>query len=245
MTQAFLRWGSLLALLIIWQLTIGWFSPQDLPSPLTVLQSLLWHTTQGTLLDDLWITVTRVLLSFTMAMVLGCIIGIMMGANRTFNLIGDGALLILLNVPALVTIILAYIWFGLVESAAILAVVINKFPVVVITMREGARNIDNDLIDVARVFALPKHRLFFKVYLPQLYPYIMTSARNGLSLIWKIVLVVELLGRSDGIGFALHSFFQFFDIASILAYTFAFVIVIFVIEALAFRPLDKVVARGR
>ena len=101
-------------------------------------------------------------------------------------------------------------------------------------MREGARNIDNDLIDVARVFALPKHRLFFKVYLPQLYPYIMTSARNGLSLIWKIVLVVELLGRSDGIGFALHSFFQFFDIASILAYTFAFVIVIFVIEALAF-----------
>ena len=135
--------------------------------------------------------------------------------------------------PALVTIILAYIWFGLVESAAILAVVINKFPVVVITMREGAHNIDNDLIDVARVFALPKHRLFLKVYLPQLYPYIMTSARNGLSLIWKIVLVVELLGRSDGIGFALHSF-SVFDIASILAYTFAFVIVIFVIEALAF-----------
>ena len=75
-----------------------------------MLQSLLWHTTQGTLLDDLWITVTR-LLSFTMAMVLGCIIGMMM-ANRTFNLIGDGALLILLNVLMLVAIILAYIWLG-------------------------------------------------------------------------------------------------------------------------------------
>lgn len=245
MTQTVLRWGSLFTLLIIWQLSVWWFSPQDLPSPVAVMQSLVWHIDQGTLLNDLWVTVTRVLISFACAMVLGCIIGIMMGANRTVNLIGDGLLLILLNIPALVTIILAYIWFGLVEAAAILAVVINKFPVVVITMREGARNIDEGLLDVGRVFTIPKRTLFLQVYLPQLYPYIMTSARNGLSLIWKIVLVVELLGRSDGIGFALHSFFQFFDIASILAYTCAFVMVIFVLEAIAFRPLDKVIARGR
>lgn len=245
MTQNLLRWGSLAVLLIFWQLSVWLFSPQDLPSPVAVMHSLWWHLVQGTLLTDLWITVTRVLVSFAFAMVLGCIVGIMMGANRTFNVLGDGLLIILLNVPALVTIILAYIWFGLIEAAAILAVVINKFPVVVITMREGARNIDEGLLDVARVFALPKRTLFFQVYLPQLYPYIMTSARNGLSLIWKIVLVVELLGRSDGIGFALHSFFQFFDIASILAYTCAFVLVIFVLEAVAFRPLDKVIARGR
>jgi NitT/TauT family transport system permease protein len=73
----------------------------------------------------------------------------------------------------------------------------------------------------------------------------MAAARNGLSLIWKIVLVVELLGRSDGIGFSLHSLFQFFDIAGIMAYTAAFMCVMFVIEALVMRPLDKVIARGR
>ena len=43
-------------------------------------------------------------------------------------------------------------------------------------------------------------KLLIKVIFPQLYPYLMSSARSGLSLIWKIVLVVELLGRSEGVG---------------------------------------------
>ena len=87
-------------------------------------------------------------------------------------------------------------------------------------------------------------QVFFKVFLPQLYPYIMASVRLCLSLIWKIVLVVELLGRSDGVGFALNTLFQFFDIAGILAYTLAFVLIVLLIEILFFKPFDKLVARG-
>ena len=67
----------------------------------------------------------------------------------------------------------------------------------------------------------------------------MSASRSGLSLIWKIVLVVELLGRSNGVGFKLYGFFQFFDISGILAYTFAFVIVIIIIEFIFVRPLEK------
>ncbi len=78
-----------------------------------------------------------------------------------------------------------------------------------------------------------------KILLPQLYPYVLSSARSGLSLIWKIVLVVELLGRSDGVGFKLYGFFQFFDIAGILAYTLVFVLLIIFVEFLIVRPFEK------
>jgi len=111
-------------------------------------------------------------------------------------------------------------------------------------IREGARVVDQDLLAVAKVYKLSPSTTFFKVFLPQIYPYIMASARAGLSLIWKIVLVVELLGRSDGVGFALNTLFQFFDIAGILAYTFAFIAVVLVIETVLFRPLDKLTSRG-
>ena len=131
----------------------------------------------------------------------------------------DGWLVLGLNIPALVTIILCYVWFGLTDVAAITAVAINKIPTVIVTVREGARAVDRQLLEVAEVFRLSRTRTLFKVYLPQLYPYLMAAARSGLALIWKIVLVVELLGRSEGIGFQLHVFFQFFDIAGILAYT--------------------------
>jgi NitT/TauT family transport system permease protein len=53
------------------------------------------------------------------------------------------------------------------------------------------------------------------------------------------VLVVELLGRSDGVGFQLGVFFQFFDITSILAYSFAFIAVVMGIELFVLAPLDR------
>jgi len=53
------------------------------------------------------------------------------------------------------------------------------------------------------------------------------------------VLVVELLGRSNGVGFQLNVFFQFFDITGILAYTLVFAAVVLLIEALAMRPLER------
>jgi NitT/TauT family transport system permease protein len=66
-----------------------------------------------------------------------------------------------------------------------------------------------------------------------------------LALIWKIILVVELLGRSNGMGYQLHLFFQLFDVASILAYTIAFVAIIQLIELMILKPLDKKSLRWR
>ena len=83
------------------------------------------------------------------------------------------------------------------------------------------------------------------IVLPQLFPFLVAAARSGLSLIWKIVLVVELLGRSNGVGFQLYVFFQLFDVASILAYTLAFVAVVQVIELTILQPMERRANRWR
>ena len=62
------------------------------------------------------------------------------------------------------------------------------------------------------------------------------AARSGLALIWKIVLVVELLGRSNGVGFQIEIYFQLFDVTMILAYTLAFILVVQTIEWAALQP---------
>lgn len=240
-------YGRLLILIILastWQFIAWLVNSSDFPSLLIVMESFIYHLFEGDMLVNLSVTLTRVFISFVIAMILGVFIGILMGTSRRLNQLTDSLLIIALNIPALVTILLCYIWFGLVESAAIIAVVINKIPTVVVLIREGARVVNEDLLNVAKVYKLSLSKTFFKVFLPQLYPYIMASARSGLSLIWKIVLVVELLGRSDGVGFALNTLFQFFDIAGILAYTFAFISIVLVIENLIFRPLDKLIAKG-
>ena len=72
-----------------------------------------------------------------------------MGRVAARRRLGQPWLVFFLNLPALVTIILAYIWIGLVESAAILAVALNKIPNVVVTVREGARALDRGLLEMA------------------------------------------------------------------------------------------------
>jgi NitT/TauT family transport system permease protein len=178
-------------------------------------------------------------------MIIGISFGILMGLYSKINDILDFLLIIGLNLPALVTIIICYIWFGLSDFAALLAVILNKVPIIIVNIREGARAIERKYFDLAIVYQIPKKEVIRKIYLPQLYPYIMATTRLSLSLIWKIVLFVELLGRSDGVGFQISMFFQSFDIKSILSYSFAFILVVLFIENFILEPLDNRIKRWK
>ena len=234
-----------MVLLVIWQALASYINSGLLPAPATVATVFWLELMTGQLLYHLGVTLLRLLVSFSIAMLLGCAIGIALGRNKKMDAFFDNWLVISLNVPALVTIILCYVWFGLIESAAILAVVVNKLPNVIVTIREGTRRLDQDLLEMASSFNFSKHKTLLHVIWPQLHPFVMGATRSGLALIWKIILVVELLGRSNGMGYQLHLFFQLFDVASILAYTIAFVAVIQLIEVMILKPLDKKSLRWR
>lgn len=236
---------SILAFLSLWFGLALFLQSPLLPSPENVARVWWQHCQSGELPYHLGMTLLRLMVSFTISMLLGGAIGIALGLNEKLNAFFDNWLVIFLNVPALVTIILCYVWFGLTESAAILAVVLNKAPNVIVMLREGTRALDKDLLNMARCYEFGRMKTLRHVILPQLHPFLMSATRSGLALIWKIILMVELLGRSNGMGYQLHLFFQWFDIASILAYTVAFVGVIQILEFAVLKPLDNLALKWR
>ena len=238
-------WVMLPAGVLVWAVLALILDTSLLPTPLTVLDTLIQAAQNGELWHHLGVTLRRVLIAFVLAMILGTALGVLMGRSLTANALFDPLLVLFLNLPALVTIILLYVWFGLVETAAVLAVVINKVPNVAVTVREGARSLDPRLEQMAQVYRFTPLQRLVHVWTPQLFPYLMAATRGGLALIWKIVLVVELLGRSDGIGFQLHMAFQVFDVASILAYSLAFILVVQLIELALLQPLESRASRWR
>ena len=242
---ALTRVMSMVVFILLWQGAVMLFTPDLLPAPYAVFTNLMGHVDSGELPHHLAITLRRIAISFLCAMLLGSIVGLVMGHFKRLDLWLDSVMTLALNVPTLVTIILCFIWFGLNETAALIAVIVNKTPNIAVTMREGARAVDKRLLDVAKAYQVPAGRTFIKVYLPQLYPYFLAAARGGLALVWKIVLVVELLGCSDGVGFQLSLFFQYFDITSVLAYTLAFACIIFALEAGVLRPWERRVLKWR
>jgi NitT/TauT family transport system permease protein len=152
---------------------------------------------------------------------------------------------VFLNLPALVLIVLCYLWIGLNETAAITAVTLNKIPNVVTMVREGARSLDPELSAMARVYRMSRLARLRHVVLPQLAPYVAAAARSGIAVIWKIVLVVEFLGRSNGVGFKIHMYFQLFDVRMVLIYALSFVVVMLVVEAVLLQPWEARVRRWR
>jgi NitT/TauT family transport system permease protein len=239
------RFISLTMFLATWWLASLFAGPQMLPGPEKVLATISALAYTGDLFFQLGATLARVLAAFTIAMIAGTAIGLLMGRVKVADRLGDPWLIVLLNLPALVIIVLAFIWGGLTESAGVLAVAINKLPNTVVTVREGARVLDPGLDEMARAFALPRRKVLWHVVFPQLAPYLAAAARSGLSLVWKIVLIVELLGRPNGIGFQIGVAFQLFDVTLILAYALAFVIVILVIETAVVQPIERRVSRWR
>jgi NitT/TauT family transport system permease protein len=234
-----LRAISFVLLLAVWEIAARTAASRMLPTVETVATALTAAALTGDLLHHLGITLARSAAAFAMAMAAGTALGLAMGRWRSFDLVLDGWVVLLLNLPALVIAVLAYVWFGLTEAAAIGAVALNKLPLVAVTMREGARSLDRDYAELATIYRFGRWKRFRHVIAPQLMPFFMVAARSGLSLIWKIVLVVELLGRSDGIGFKLQLYFQLFDIPDILAYALAFAGIVQLIEWSILQPIER------
>lgn len=240
-----LDWLSLPLLFALWQGAALLADSRLLPGPLPVLARAMDLAASGPLLVDFAATLTRALAGFVIAMALGTALGLALGRVRALDRLFGPWVLAGMNLPAIVVAILCYIGLGLTEFALVLAVVINKTPLVATTLREGSRALSPDLDELAAAFRMPFARRLALVHLPQLAPYLMSAARTGLALTWKIVLVFEVLGSDGGAGFRISIYFQNFDMAGILAYTLVFTAMVMGVEHAALRPLERRARRWR
>lgn len=230
---------SLAGLVAVWSVAAAVVASDVLPGPVDVWRALVEQVETEGYFAHLGITLARVGAAFLLAMAIGSALGLALGTSRVLDRLFSGWLIMFLNLPALVVIVLCYVWFGLTEAAAVGAVAINKIPNVAATLREGGRALSRDLAEMAGVYGLSWWARLRHLVLPQLAPFFAVAARNGLALVWKIVLVVELLGRPNGVGFQIHVYFQLFDVATILAYTVGFIVVVQAIEILILEPWER------
>ncbi len=244
--QGFTTVVSVTGLLALWVLAAYLTAdPEILPEPWLLLPDFAKAIGSGELLFHLGATLYRVVWAFALSMGIGIALGLAMGRFPAFNRWFDPWLVIFLNLPALVLIVLCYLWIGLNETAAILAVTLNKIPNVTTVIREGTRALDPQLDAMAQVYRMSWVERMHHIVLPQLAPFIAASARTGVAVIWKIVLVVEFLGRSSGIGFKIHLYFQLFNVSMVLVYAFSFIAVMLLIEWAILQPWERRVTRWR
>lgn len=220
-------------------------SIQVLPGPIPVGAALWGNLMEGDTYFQLYITMVRVIGGMAIAMVAGTIIGLIMGLSNLGEDIFINWILVLFSIPAIVFGILFILWFGLNDTAAILAVGVAATPSIAINIWQGTKAIDHDLVHMGKAFHFSRRSIMLKVIVPQLVPYILAALRYALAISWKIVTVVELIGLSSGVGYMLNWWFGNFNMTQVLAWTLLFTITLLLIENFILKPVEKRLTKWR
>lgn len=240
-----IRAFSVAMLAVAWQIVALLVPSTTVPSPEASYTEFVDIATSGALLDNFGATMMRVVGSFFLALLVGVCVGTVMGLSRRAERVLDVWVMVGLTIPGLVYIIVSFLWFGLTEYAAIVAIAWTTFPAISVNVWSGVKAIDQKLVDMARIFGAPQGRRLFSVIMPQIMPYVMGATRYGFGIAWKITVFVELIGMSSGVGYQLNYEFQVFNMPGVFAWTVFFTIVMLIIEIGIFKPLEQWMFRWR
>ncbi|MEV7912491.1 ABC transporter permease [Streptomyces griseus] len=195
--------------------------------------------------ESLGVTVLRVSLGFLLAFAVAVVVGISMGRVEFVRRFFEPAVLIGLTVPGLVWALLCVMWFGISLTNPVVAVALSAAPALTLNIYQGTRAMDGDLREMAYVYRFPtRYKLRF-LWLPALRPALFAGARLGLSLSWKVIVLVEMFGMSSGIGYQLNNQFAAQDVASVLSWTLLFAAVMAVLEYGLLQGLESRLNRWR
>lgn len=190
-------------------------------------------------------TLRRVLVGFGLAMAVSIPLGILMGTLRRMESFFEPPVILGLTMPGLIWAVLMIMFFGLTETSAYAAVAITIFPMLTISIWQGTKSIDKDLIDMSNVFQATPVMKIVEVILPQLISHILAAIRYGLGLAWKVVVVVEMFGFSNGVGYQVVRGFNVFSMKTVLAWALTFLIVMILIEFGLIGWFERSVTRWR
>ena len=200
---------ALLIFLAIWQvLTMG--PDANLPTPVRTVQDT-WELiinpffnyggTDKGLFWQVWSSLQRVALGFTLSAIVGVALGILVGTSPLMYSALDPLFQILRTVPPLAWLPISLAAFQQANPSAIFVIFITAIWPIIINTTEGVRQIPQDYNNVARVLKLSRFKYFFKVLLPATAPYIFTGLRIGIGLSWLAIVAAEMLIGGVGIGF--------------------------------------------
>jgi len=141
--------------------------------------------------------------------------------------------------PSVGWAILAIIWFGPSHGTIVFIMVMILTPFCLVNVSEGVKEIDQELLEMARSFTRRRLTVLFKITLPLLMPYIISAVRIAYGVGWKIALVAELFGTESGLGYLLQQGQAVADAATVFATCFAIVIIFWIGEKLVIDPLSR------
>ena len=178
-------------------------------------------------------------LGFFLALTIALPLGIIAALSKTAQRFMEPGTVLGLTVPGLVWALLCIIWFGVSLLSPVIAVALGVLPSLVIAVQHAIESLNIEIADMAKVFRLKKKTIVRKIWIPLLYSQIISGCRIGYSIAWKVIVLVEIFGMSNGVGYQLNAQFSTQNVEGVLAWTLAFWLTMLLVEYGIFSPLER------
>lgn len=203
----------------IWQLVstrIG--VPLVLPGPSEVAHAFVVLMWKSTFWEAVWGTFQRVLIAFVISLALGFCTGMIAGLNAPFRDMIAPFVTIIRATPVMALILILMFWFPA-GHVPVVSAMLMAYPVVHTSLYQGTIGTDKNLLEMARIFKVPKPVVFFRLRLPAVRGHLASAAKNCLGLCWKVIVAGEVLSQPRfALGTGLQSARLSLDTAGVFAW---------------------------
>jgi len=208
---------SLLSLALLWEVS-GRLMESTLIPPLSQIGAAWWKLLgSGKLLANLSLSLTTLAIGFSLAVLVGITLGLLMGRFRAVEHFFDLYVNALMSAPTTAFVPMLILWFGLGVESRIAVVFLFAVFVIIINTMTGVKQVDNVLVEMARSFGAREKEIFFKIILPAALPAIMAGLRLGMGRAVKGMVTAEMLLTLTGIGAMIMQYGSSFATDSLFA----------------------------
>ncbi|MGM0238110.1 ABC transporter permease [Enterococcus sp. AZ103] len=209
--------ASFIVVLALWQVlsTSGLVSQIFLPTPAAVVEVFITSLQDGSLATDTWISFSRIIQGFLLAIVIGVPIGILVGSFAKVEafVLPLTEFFRYLPVPAFVPLIM--VWVGIGENAKVAVILLGILFQLIPMVADNVKSVPSNLINAAYTLGAKSSTVIFKVIVPAMLPKLMESLRMIMGWAWTYLVVAELVAASSGLGYNILKAQRFLDTPSI------------------------------
>ena len=205
------------------------------PSPFAVGERLLELVVLETFWVEVFHSILRVATGVIISVFVGLLLGVVAALNKPIYTVLEPMVAAIRATPVMSFIILALIWFSS-NVVPVFICFLMCFPIIWANVVQGIRQVDVQLLEMAKVYQVTKPKVFREIYLPTLQPYFVTGVISALGLGWKVSVAAEILSHPRyGIGSKIYNAKAYIDTVELFAWTVVIILLSILFEKLVVR----------
>jgi len=201
------RLSLVLVLIFVWELLsrLGWINVQVFPAPSAIGHAIVGKLMSGSLLSDVWASLSRVFIGVLIASILGVSLGSLLARYPRVAFYLSPLIELVRPISVIAWIPVAIIWFGLGDKSAWFIIALGAFFPIFTNTYTGMKQIPKVYLQAARTLGLGRWLFFSQVLWPAALPSILSGIRIGLGVGWMCVIAAELIAASSGLGYMIQT----------------------------------------